>query len=207
MKREPGERTLLTSVILSAPGPVVVGIGLFLGRSSTQIADFVRRSAELVAIVVSFLVYRMANRGNADRGRLERIAKLCVGGAMCLSGALMLFIAFFSKSAEKGNVLPGLAIAVLGVVTNTWLWLRYRKLDRGKPDAILRAQSRIYRAKSLVDACVTAALLTVAIAPGAPAAHFMDIGGSIVVAVYLVVNGVLVPRATSAATSRGIRRA
>lgn len=193
MKRKSGEGTLLASVLLSAPGPVVVGIGLFLGRSSAQYADFVRRMAELAAILVSWIVFRILHRGGepgaARRVRLEKAAGLCVGAAMCLSGAAMLCISLFSGSAEKGNVLPGLAIAVLGVTTNSWFWLRYRRLDREAPDAILAAQARLYRAKSLVDACVTIALTAVAIAPGSPAARYMDLGGSIVVAVYLIASG------------------
>ncbi len=196
MKQKSGERTLLASVILSSPGPIVVGVGLFLGRSSTQYADFVRRTAELIAILVSWLVFRALHKGGApDQKReekLTRTANSCVGAAMCLSGAAMLFLSLFTSGAEKGNVIPGLVIAVLGVTTNTWFWLRYRRLDQEKPDAILRAQSRLYRAKSLVDACVTIALSAVAAAPLSPAARYMDLLGSIVVAVYLIVSGAIV---------------
>jgi len=199
MKREAGERTLLTSVVLSAPGPIVVGVGLFLGRSFTQYADFIRRTAELAAILASWMVFRALRRGGgpdaARKARLERTANLCVGAAMCLSGAAMLAIALLARGGEKGNVLPGLMIAVLGVATNSWLWLRYRRLDRERPDAILAAQGRLYRAKSLVDACVTVALATVAAAPGAPAARYMDLGGSAAVAVYLIASGIMAIRA------------
>lgn len=199
MKRDSGERTLLTSVVLSLPGPLVVGIGLFLGRSSTQVADCIRRTAELAAILVSWIVFRVLHQsGEPDARRkkkLESAANLCVGAAMCLSGAVMLLITQFATPADKGNVIPGLVIAVLGVTTNTWFWLRYRRLNRETPDAILAVQSRLYRAKSLVDACVTAALATVAIAPGTPTARAMDVGGSVIVAAYLIVNGILTVRA------------
>lgn len=198
MKPKTGERTLLASVVLSSPGPIVVGLGLFLGRSSTQFADFVRRSAELAAILVSWIVYRILNKnGEPDavrKEKLERTANLCVGAAMCLSGAAMLFIVMFSPNTEKGNVIPGLIIAVLGVTTNSWFWLRYCKLNREKPDAILAVQSKLYRAKSLVDACVTIALTVVAVAPAAPVARYVDVGGSIIVAAYLVINGVVTIR-------------
>ena len=60
-KAKSGSGTLLLSVLMSAPGPLVVGLGLLAGRSSTQIADFVRRSAELLAIIVSFVVFRVTN--------------------------------------------------------------------------------------------------------------------------------------------------
>ena len=204
MKRGNGEKTLLASVLLSSPGPIVVGAGLFLGRSSTQLADFIRRTAELAAILVSWVVFRLIHKGvepdAARKFRLERTANLCVGAAMCLSGAAMALIALFSGAAEKGNVIPGLVIAVLGVTTNTWFWLRYRMLNREKPDAILAAQARLYRAKSLVDACVTAALAVVTIMPGTPAARIMDLGGSIIVAVYLIASGIISIRAVNGET-------
>ena len=52
--KKSGSQTLLWSVIMSSPGPLVVGLGLLVGQSSTQIADFVRRSSELLAIIVAF---------------------------------------------------------------------------------------------------------------------------------------------------------
>ena len=56
-EKKTGAKTLLWSIIMSSPGPLVVGLGLLAGRSSTQIADFVRRSAELLAIIMSFVIY------------------------------------------------------------------------------------------------------------------------------------------------------
>ncbi len=193
MKAKSGQRTLLASVLLSAPGPIVVGLGLAMGRSSTQLADFIRRSAELAAIIVSWAVYR-STQGQPDaqrKHRLERRANLCVGAAMCLSGAAMLAITFLPDGGQTGNVLPGLIIALLGVTANTCFWVRYRALNRARPNAILAVQSRLYRAKALVDACVSLALAAVALRPGSPVAHYMDIGGSIAVALYLIGNGLL----------------
>ena len=40
--KKSGSRTLLMSVLMSAPGPLIIGLGLLVGRSSTQIADFIR---------------------------------------------------------------------------------------------------------------------------------------------------------------------
>lgn len=206
VKSKSGERTLLASVVMSSPGPIVVGIALFFGRSSTQIADFIRRTAELVVIIVSWIVFRILHKsGEPDvirKAKLERIANLSVGAAMCLSGAAMMFIALFSSNMEKGNVIPGLVIAVLGVITNLWFWLRYRKLDREKPDAILNVQSKLYRAKSLVDACVMIALTFVALAPAAPVTWFVDLGGSIIVALYLIMTGIKTIRGRNVVISK-----
>ncbi|MBR5534959.1 MAG: cation transporter [Ruminiclostridium sp.] len=190
-----GSRTLLMSVLMSSPGPIVVGLGLLMGKSSTQLADFVRRSAELLAIIMAFVVYRMTNKeGQSEdhirKARLERFSNLFVGTVMCLSGASMLLIALFAPSTEKGNVIPGLTIAILGVIANTLFWRKYTKLSRQGGNAILAVQARLYRAKSLVDTCVTIALLTVALFPRSAAAIWLDIGGSVVVSVYLIWCGI-----------------
>lgn len=198
MKPKSGERTLLASVVMSSPGPVVLGAALFLGRSSTQIADFIRRTAELGAIVVSWIVFRILHKsGEPDalcKEKLERIANLSVGLAMCLSGLAMMFIALFSPETEKGNVIPGLIIAVLGVITNSWFWIRYSKLNREMPNAVLCVQSKLYRAKSFVDVCVTIALAVVAFAPVGPVTQYVDLVGSIIVSGYLIANGAITIR-------------
>jgi len=150
-----GSRTLLLSVLMSAPGPLVMGLGLMSGRSSTQIADFVRRSAELLALVMSFAVYRLTvGQGACDerrKARLQRRSNAFVGAMMCLGGAFMILVTLLSSAEDKGNVIPGLAIAVMGVVANTLFWRKYARLNRAQPNAILAVQARLYRAKALVD--------------------------------------------------------
>lgn len=193
-EKKSGSRTLLWSVIMSSPGPLVVGLGLLAGRSSTQIADFVRRSAELLAIIMSFVVYQVTTKdGACDEGRkqrLERRSNAFVGVMMCVGGSLMIALAFLSEQTDKGNVIPGLAIAVLGVIANTIFWRKYTRLNKREPNAILEVQARLYRAKSLVDGCVTAALLSVAVVPGSAVSYWLDLVGSIVVAAYLVWCGI-----------------
>ena len=148
-----------------SPGPLVAGLGLMVGRSSTQVADFVRRSAELLTLIVAYIVYRQTvQNGITDfekKARMERSSNLFVGAVMSLSGAVMLFINLFSQGEEDGNVIPGLIIAVLGVIANTIFWYRYTKLSRQTDNSILAVQARLYRAKSLVDICVTVVLVSV----------------------------------------------
>lgn len=204
MKKASGERTLLASVLLSSPGPLVLGAALIYGRSSTQLADFVRRTVELAAIIVSWIVFRVLHRESEPdqnrKARLEWLANTCVGAAMLISGLAMLFIALFSENREKGNVVPGLIIALLGVAVNFWFWFRYKKLSREQPNAILAVQSRLYGAKFAVDLCVAAALLFVAVLPEAPITSYMDRGGSLAVALYLIRSGSMTIRNVQAKT-------
>ena len=191
--KKSGSRTLLWSVLMSAPGPLVVGLGLLAGRSSTQIADFVRRSTELLAIIMAFITYKLTTRSGetdeAKKEKLERTSNLFVGAMMCLGGSIMLVLAFTSGSTDKGNVIPGLAIAVLGVVANTIFWRKYSRLNKAEPNPILAVQARLYRAKSLVDGCVTLALFSVLLFPESAFSYYFDLVGSIIVSVYLVFCG------------------
>lgn len=192
--KKSGSRTLLMSVLMSSPGPLVVGLGLLAGRSSTQIADFVRRSSELLAIIMAFVVYKITTKDGAckegKKEKLERISNVFVGAMMCIGGSFMIALTFMSETADKGNVIPGLSIAVLGVIANTIFWRKYTRLNKAEPNAILAVQARLYRAKSLVDWCVTVALLSVAIAPDSQISVWLDFTGSIIVALYLIWCGV-----------------
>ena len=193
-KKKSGAKTLLWSIIMSSPGPLVVGLGLLAGRSSTQIADFVRRSAELLAIIMSFVVYTATQKdGVCDemkKRKMERGSNMFVGSMMCLAGAIMVVLAFAMNNEDKGNVIPGLSIAVLGVIANSIFWAKYTRLNKAEPNAILAVQARLYRAKTLVDSSVTIALLSVLIAPQSAVSYWLDLIGSIIVAVYLVWCGI-----------------
>lgn len=202
MKKEvSGSRTLLLSVLMSAPGPLVVGLGLLVGKSSTQLADFFRRSAELLAIIVAFVVYQLAGKDPSPekKARLERGSNRFVGAVMCLSGVIMAALALFAPSEDKGNVIPGLAIALMGVIANCLFWRKYTRLSRETGSGILAVQGRLYRAKTLVDGCVTLALATVLLLPGSPAAATLDTLGSVIVALYLLWCGVKTLRESASA--------
>ena len=187
--KKSGSRTLLLSVLMSTPGPVVMGLALMSGRSSTQIADFVRRSAELLGIITSYVVFRITSGDTFSEERREhweRRSNTFVGVMMCIGGSLMALLSLMGGAEDKGNVIPALAIAVLGVIANTLFWRKYTRLNKAEPNAILQVQARLYLAKSLVDGCVTAALLAVVIAPASKVTAWLDLIGSVIVALYLV---------------------
>lgn len=189
-----GEKTLLAALLLSAPGPLVTGIAAVTSGSSTQIADLLRRTSELVATFASWLIYRkLQHREPTDdeKVRLERQAALWVGGSMLLSGAMLLLIAIVRLSSYQpsGKGIMGLVIAFLGLVTNSWFFFRYRGMVRQQYDGVLDVQKKLYQAKASVDLCVVLALLAVTIAPAHPATRYIDILGSLVVAGYLLYKG------------------
>lgn len=76
-----GAKTLRWSVFMSAPGPLVVGLGLLTSSSVTQMADFVRRSAELLAIIMSFVVYENVATMH-DEQKNERLSELQISSSV-----------------------------------------------------------------------------------------------------------------------------
>ena len=189
------EKTLLTALLLSAPGPLVTGIALITSHSTTQLADFLRRGVELVAIFISWWVFRQLHQNAAlsevHQVRLERTAGLSTAGAMACSGVVLLAVTLSRLSVFEpgGNVTVGLTIAVLGLATNGWFWRRYTVLTREQYSAVIAAQQQLYRAKASVDLCVVLALAAVAIAPAHHATHYVDLLGSVMVAIYLLWSG------------------
>jgi divalent metal cation (Fe/Co/Zn/Cd) transporter len=187
-------RTLLLSVVLSSYGPIILGYGLTLGHSSTQISDFTRRTAELLALIVALVVYMATNKRDdmdeAQKKALERKGNFFCGIIMCISGLSMLVISFIATDTEKGNVLLAMLIAFFGVVANSIFWRRYTLLFRKQGNAILGVQARLYGAKSAVDVCVTLALAAVLAFPGTKASYWIDCIGSVLVSLYMLRCGI-----------------
>ena len=186
-------RTLLLSVILSLPCPLIVGIGLMFGRSSTQTAEFFRLTTELLGIIMAYLVYVITNReGRCDeekKARLERMSNIFVGAIMCIGGIIMFVVCLFVSDTEKGNVIPGLLVSLAGTVANVIFWRRYAYLNKKTPNDIVAVQTRMYSAKSLVNGCVTLALLMIALFPDTLFSYHFDLVGSAVVALYVIFCG------------------
>lgn len=186
------EKTLRAALLLSMWAPLATGLAVTMSRSSTQVADFIRRTVELSALLISWLVFRYVYRREItreERIKLERIAGLSVSVALGCSGVVMLGMAMFrlkTSFVPGGNVYLGLTIAVLGAVTNGWFWRRYSFLNIEQPNKIIEAQQQLYRAKTFVDMCVIAALAAVALLPAHHVTRYIDLLGTFAVALYLL---------------------
>lgn len=189
MKKDQGKNTLLTSILMSAPGPLILGIGLLSSHALTQLADFIRRFLELLAIIMAYIIYQITQKSNTNKDQLERLSHLFTGWMMMIGGVIMIFLAFFDSNQNKGNVLSGLIIALLGVIANFIFWRRYTKLSKQQNNSILAIQAVLYRAKTIVDCTVTLTLSIVQFLPTFQYTIYIDKIGSIIVAIYLIWSG------------------
>lgn len=189
------QKTLLTALLLSMWAPLVTGIAVAVSTSTTQLADFIRRTVELIALFVSWWVFRYIAR-NKDldsdkKATMEKISGLSVAAAIIISAVVMLMLTIFRMGTvvPGGNVYPGLVIATLGFIVNIWFWRRYTRLNMEQYSSIINAQRQLYQAKALVDLLVIAALGAVAVAPGHYLTYYIDLLGSFALVGYLLWNG------------------
>ncbi|MFW5647574.1 MAG: cation transporter [Candidatus Alkaliphilus sp. MAG34] len=193
------EKTMFVSFLISSVAPLITGITAIISRSATQIADFLRRTAELTSLFISWWVYRRLHKvGEPEMGpdhpyrvRMEYIANMTVFGAMVCSGIAMLVVGIGRLFTYKvsGSVIMGLAVATLGLLVNAWFWWRYSFMIREEFDPVIAGQQKLYRAKVFVDTAVVIALASVAVAPNHPAIKYIDALGCITVSAYLLYNG------------------
>jgi divalent metal cation (Fe/Co/Zn/Cd) transporter len=193
------QKTLLTALLLSMFAPLTTGIAVLLSTSTTQVADFIRRTVELGALFVAWFVFRRITRKNPskdEKARLEVIAGLTTAGALLLSGVVVLGLALSRLGSFEpgGNVYPGIAIAGLGLIFNSWFWRRYSRYNREQYSPIMETQRNLYRAKAFVDLCVLAALSAVAISPEHFFTRYIDLLGSAAVFLYLLWSGTVSAR-------------
>ena len=192
LAREKRQKTLLASLLLSLWAPLATGFALIMNRSVTQLADFIRRTLELLVMLLSWLVFRYLTRGKEvdkkTKVSLEKAVDLGVAVALGISGLIMLFLTLFQLQGFKtvGNAIPGLLVALLGLIVNSWFWLRYRALVRAEFNPVIDAQRRLYLAKIFVDICVVTSLATMAFIPAHAITRTVDTLGSMAVAAYLL---------------------
>ena len=88
--------------VIELSGPIILGAA-YLGLTGTQLADFVRRTAELVPWWyignIPQCTRRRARRGTSRTVRAG--AKLAVGAAMCLRVQSWLLASFFESGTGK----------------------------------------------------------------------------------------------------------
>ena len=192
-KNKSAKKTLLMSIIMGIIGPTTVGLGLLVGQSSTQFADFVRRSIEFLAIVISYVVYSITTKENntdeIKKQKYEKATDIFVSIAMILSGIIMTVLALYSGNEENGNIIPGLVVAFLGLLINCTFWMKYRKLGKESNNKILIVQRNLYRAKTFVDCSIVLVLVVVLLSDNSTISYYFDLIGTACVSAYLIFTG------------------
>lgn len=179
---------------MSSPGPLVVGLSLINGNSTTQLADFLRRTIEFLAIVLAFIVFCLtSNEETIDierKARLEKYSNIFVSISMVISGIIMLVLGVFNQNQDKGNLIPSMIIALLGLSSNGIFWFKYRKMAKMTGDELFKTQTSLYGGKIFVDLSVFTSLTVVLFSKNHTLSYYFDLVGTMCVAIYLIYSGI-----------------
>ena len=192
MNKDKRTRTLKLSILFSSFGPFTTLIALLMNTTMTQFADFTRRTGELVVLILALIVFRLLNRDtitDEKKRSLRRIIYMAVAVVLLLSGVLLVGMSIQSvldPVIPSGNVWLGLAIAGLGVLFNGFFWFRYRHFNAQTNNTVMHTQSRLYKAKTIVDISVVVAFVSVLMFPDQWVSYWIDLGVTVVISVYLL---------------------
>lgn len=189
------ERTLLLSCLLSGWAPFVTGYAALLGQSILLFGDFLRRTSELVGLILAWYTTRKINQCRiTDSSQIlkrEQLSSLIVALIMLLSAIVVGFSSIhrFMDPQETSNIVLGLFVAISGTLVNGWFFLRYAKLNKLHSGPILKSQINLYRAKTILDIGVALILILTKTLPS-PYSQYIDPLGSLGLAILLLVSGI-----------------
>ena len=180
-------KTLSLSVFFSSFGPFITFYALFQTTSSTQLADFIRRTVELVVLILALVVFKSNNKT-----RLKSLYEYAVGGVLMISGVIIVGLSVrdgFRQALPEGTIWFGLAVAFLGIFFNGYFWLKYKAYNQEESSSVMAKQSKLYQAKTLVDVSVVLGLFSVFLFSGERLGFYLDTAMAFVVGLYLIVRG------------------
>lgn len=188
------QKTLWFSIVLSAFGPGVLLVALWMNTSTTQLADFIRRTAELSVLILALWTYQKLAKAKDEKKKqqYQRTIYVASGLILWLSSLVLAFfltLNLLRPVYPEGNVLLGLSVAGLGVIVNAVFALRYARFHRETPHAVMDSQKKLYQAKTMVDLNVMIALLTVLWTSNLMVRYWVDNAGTLLILVYLFYRG------------------
>ena len=192
------ERTVLTSLVVDFILWIPDIVAAVLSGSIVLFADAVKCLNEILATLFSYLTIRKMARGGIGKydygmGKFETVTSVITGGVMLVSLLLVFGTAIYRIAHPEGlvhsGVLLGIFLMVIGVVANSWLWLRNFRLWQMEPSPILDSQWRLFRTKAFSDASVLAALLASVIFAHFSWSLYIDPLASFVIAGFLFFSG------------------
>lgn len=194
MKQDKRLKTLLLSVIFSSFGPIVTFIAILMNTSSTQVADFVRRTVELSVLIFALMVYLKIKKQSLKDTTIVKLQKKVyrlLAIVLILSALVLIYLfiqALINPKVPEGNVWLGLSIASLGVMFNGYFWFAYRRFDQQKESFVMDSQSKMYQAKTLVDINVVIALSSIVLFENSMISYWIDTIGTLIIAIYLLLR-------------------
>ncbi|NBG88713.1 cation transporter [Isachenkonia alkalipeptolytica] len=187
------ERTLRAAWMISASAPLVTGFAFYQSGSVSVLADFFRRTLELMVLFSNWLIYKKILKSEEgvkeiDTKKLEGYAARGVMGVMAIS----FFVIFLNALRQLqdpqplGEIWAAMIIGILGILVNGSFWWKNRALAKKEASSIFYAQWKLYRAKALMDVTLIIILSSSRIFEAYPLSLYFDPVGSIIMSFFLL---------------------
>lgn len=171
-----------------------------LSGSITMLADVFKCGNEILATFFAYITLRKMNRAKGGAftydygmGKFENLTGMITGGVMFISLAIVFFSAIHrliepAALVAEGTYL-GIALMVLGVCVNTWLWFRNYQIFKKSPSPIMESQWRLFRTKAFSDASVLTALVLSIALQSYTWSRYIDPVASFIIVGFLLTSG------------------
>lgn len=187
------ERLITLAVITTFLSLIPTTYVALISNSMTLYADLLRCVGEFVAIVVSLVVLKKAslNEGrlfNYGYGKMEQLAGVAVAGALFLS-FLLSFVSGIHGLLVPSRVVngeAGLALAILSVGGNAFMWFSNEVTHNRAPSPIANSQRRLFRAKTLASVVVALSICGSIYLPSGDLALMVDPLGAIAISLFML---------------------
>jgi cation diffusion facilitator family transporter len=192
------QRTVLISLIIDFALWIPDIVAAILSGSIVLFADVLKCGNEILATFFAYLTIRkMANGGaggyDYGMGKFETMTSVITGGVMFVSLLIVFMIALY-RIAVPGDlvhegVLLGIVLMVIGVIMNSWLWLKNYRFNQKQPSPIMDSQWRLFRTKAFSDFTVLVSLIASLELSAYSWSLYIDPLASFVIAGFLLFSG------------------
>ena len=189
------KKTLHRAWIASFVGLVAVLFAYKVGESSIIFADFLRRGIEFLSLFISWIVFLVINKKtlSAHAGKkLEFISGFFIVFIMLFSFISISYNAYieFLEPTETGWLLPGMVVASIAIINNSYFWRKYKKIVREESTQIIESQRRLYRSKVWGDGTVLITLLLTQFLGSYHWQKYIDPAGSVLIALFILFSAI-----------------
>ncbi len=192
------QRTVLISLIIDFVLWIPDIAAAILSGSIVLFADALKCANEILATFFAYLTIRKMAKGGAGTydygmGKMETMTSIITGGVMFVSLALVFFVAVYrivvpAELVHEGAYL-GIVLMVIGVCTNSWLWMKNYRICQREPSPIMDSQWRLFRTKAFSDFSVLVALIASLSFSQYAWSLYIDPLASFVIAGFLLISG------------------
>jgi len=188
------EKAILVSLLLGIGSAIPNIVAALTSNSLIMLTGVFQSISEILAIFFAYIAIRKVSKGtnliyNYGYGKMEGFSSLLMALVIVISLIVVLTGAIRGllkpeKLAGIG-VLIGIAFNMVGVLTNLWQWIKFKRLARIAFSPIVEGQLKLYRGKFAMDFGETLTLSAGLLLGKFSFAHFIDPIGA------LLLSGVL----------------